>query len=67
MLTRHRSAREPRLSLHSRGRFDNLHEIRGLDPVRLLNRIHGHHDIPNDEFRYVLATTIVGPVRWIDE
>jgi uncharacterized protein (DUF2236 family) len=35
--------------------------------VRRLNRIHGHYDIPNDEFQYVLATTIVGPVRWIDE
>ena len=145
MLTRQRSARRPRLSLHSRGRFDNLDEIRGLDPVRdlnrivwltsrhefpwdytqgtgiaflrdygvpsiarlldrtrefeddgvkryddtllfaeeatvegidspraragvrRLNRIHGHYDIPDDEFRYVLATTIVGPVRWIDE
>ena len=33
--------------------------------VRRLNRIHGHYDIPNDEFQYVLATTIVGPVRWI--
>jgi hypothetical protein len=30
-----------------------------------LNRIHGHYRIPNDEFQYVLATTIVGPVRWI--
>jgi uncharacterized protein (DUF2236 family) len=30
-----------------------------------LNRIHGHYPIPNDEFQYVLATTIVGPVRWI--
>ena len=145
MLTRQRSARRPRLSLHSRGRFDNLDEIRGLDSVRdlnrivwltsrhefpwdytqgtgiaflrdygvpsiarlldrtrefeddgvkryddtllfaeeatvegidspraragvrRLNRIHGHYDIPDDEFRYVLATTIVGPVRWIDE
>jgi uncharacterized protein (DUF2236 family) len=35
--------------------------------IRRLNRIHGHYDIPNDEFRYVLATTIVGPVRWIEE
>jgi hypothetical protein len=33
--------------------------------IRRLNRIHGHYDIPNDEFQYVLATTIVGPVRWI--
>jgi uncharacterized protein (DUF2236 family) len=133
------------MTLHSRGRFENLREIRGLDPVRdmdrivwltsrhefpwdytqgtgiaflrdygvpsiarlldrtrqfegdgvkryddtllfaeeatvegiespraragvrRLNRIHGHYDIPNDEFQYVLATTIVGPVRWIDE
>jgi uncharacterized protein (DUF2236 family) len=35
--------------------------------IRRLNRIHGHYAIPNDEFRYVLATTIVGPVRWIEE
>lgn len=35
--------------------------------VRRLNRIHGHYDIPDDEFRYVLATTIVGPVRWIEQ
>ena len=33
--------------------------------VRRLNRIHGHYDIPDHEFAYVLATTIVGPVRWI--
>ena len=33
--------------------------------MRRLNRIHGHYDIPNDEFQYVLATTLVGPVRWI--
>jgi len=33
--------------------------------VDRLNRIHGHYKIPNDEFQYVLATTIVGPVRWI--
>lgn len=35
--------------------------------VRRLNRIHGHYDIPDDEFAYVLATTIVGPVRWIGQ
>lgn len=34
--------------------------------LRRLNRIHGHYDIPADEFAYVLATTIVGPVRWIE-
>lgn len=31
-----------------------------------LNRIHGHYAIPNHEFQYVLATTLVGPVRWIE-
>ncbi len=35
--------------------------------VRRLNQIHGHYAIPNDEFQYVLATTIVGPVRWIEQ
>lgn len=35
--------------------------------TRRLNQIHGHYDIPNDEFQYVLATTIVGPVRWIEQ
>jgi hypothetical protein len=39
----------------------------GRAAVRRLNRIHGHYDIPNDEFQYVLATTIVGPVRWISK
>ncbi|MGZ8744802.1 MAG: oxygenase MpaB family protein [Nocardioides sp.] len=35
--------------------------------VRRLNQIHGQYAIPNDEFQYVLATTIVGPVRWIEK
>jgi hypothetical protein len=38
---------------------------RGRATLRRLNRIHGHYDIPNDEYRFVLATTIVGPVEWI--
>src|SRR6478735_1303186 len=45
--------------------------IEGIDrprshaALRRLNRIHGHYDIAEDEFHYVLATTIVGPVEWI--
>jgi hypothetical protein len=35
--------------------------------VDRLNRIHGHYSIPNHEFQYVLATTLVGPVRWIEK
>ena len=46
---------------------EGLDSPRGRAAVRRLNRIHGHYNIPNDEFAYVLATTIVGPVRWIDE
>ena len=39
---------------------------RGHAAVRHLNGIHGHYGIPNHEFRYVLATTLVGPKRFID-
>ena len=46
--------------------------VEGVDSERShaavdrLNRIHGHYSIPNHEFQYVLATTLVGPVRWIE-
>ncbi len=46
---------------------EGLDSPRAHAAVRRLNRIHGHYDIPPDEFRYVLATTIVGPVRWIEQ
>lgn len=39
---------------------------RAHDTIRQLNRIHGHYGIPNHEFVYVLATTLVGPKRFID-
>ncbi|MEO5851549.1 MAG: oxygenase MpaB family protein [Nocardioides sp.] len=39
---------------------------RGHAALRRLNRIHGRYDIPAHEFHYVLATTIVGPVRFIE-
>ncbi len=45
--------------------LEGANSDRGRASVGRLNRIHGHYDIPNDEFQYVLATTIVGPVRWI--
>jgi hypothetical protein len=44
---------------------DGVDSERSHTAIRRLNRIHGHYDIPNDEFQYVLATTLVGPVRWI--
>jgi hypothetical protein len=45
--------------------LEGVDSERSRTAIRRLNRIHGHYDIPNDEFQYVLATTIVGPVRWI--
>jgi hypothetical protein len=38
----------------------------GRAAARQLNRIHGRYPIPNEDFLYVLATTVVGPKRWID-
>ncbi|MGH3372642.1 MAG: oxygenase MpaB family protein [Nocardioidaceae bacterium] len=45
---------------------DTLESERGRAAIRHLNRIHRRHDISDDEFVYVLATTIVGPKRFID-
>jgi len=45
---------------------DGVDSPRAKAAIDRLNRIHGHYDIPNHEFQYVLATTLVGPVRWIE-
>ena len=44
---------------------EGLDSERGHATLRRLNRIHRHYDIPDHELRFVLATTIVGPVEWI--
>jgi hypothetical protein len=44
---------------------EGIDSPRGRASLRRLNRIHGHYDIPEHEFHYVLATTVVGPVEWI--
>ncbi|MCF6378829.1 DUF2236 domain-containing protein [Nocardioides KLBMP 9356] len=46
--------------------LEGIDSPRSHAALRRLNRIHGHYDITNEELAYVLATTIVGPVRWID-
>lgn len=46
--------------------LDGIDSPRSHAALRRLNRIHGHYDIPDWEKAYVLATTIVGPVRWIE-
>ncbi|MFI8435381.1 oxygenase MpaB family protein [Streptomyces sp. NPDC079020] len=45
---------------------DGFDSARGRAAARHLNRIHGRYRIPNEDFLYVLATTVVGPKRWID-
>ncbi|RNL65454.1 DUF2236 domain-containing protein [Nocardioides marmoriginsengisoli] len=45
---------------------DGVDSERGHASIRRMNQIHGHYGIPNHEFRYVLATTLVGPVRFIE-
>jgi hypothetical protein len=39
----------------------------GRAAVRRLNQMHGSYEISNDDMRYVLATFIVVPVRWLDD
>jgi hypothetical protein len=46
---------------------DGVDSPRAKAAVDRLNAIHGHYAIPDHEFRYVLATTLVGPVRWIEK
>ncbi|MBQ0985600.1 DUF2236 domain-containing protein [Streptomyces sp. F63] len=45
---------------------DGLGSEHGRAAARHLNRIHGRYRIPNEDYLYVLATTVVGPKRWID-
>ncbi|NUS78311.1 MAG: DUF2236 domain-containing protein [Streptomyces sp.] len=45
---------------------EGTHSEHGRATARHLNRIHGRYRIPNEDYLYVLATTVVGPKRWID-
>jgi ER-bound oxygenase mpaB/B'/Rubber oxygenase, catalytic domain len=38
----------------------------GRTAIRRMNQMHRAHDISNDDLRYVLATFVVSPIRWID-
>lgn len=50
----------------------DLPGIHGLDSpqgkasIRRINQMHRMYDIPNDDMRYVLATFVVTPRRWVD-
>lgn len=39
----------------------------GRAGIRRVNQMHGAYDISNDDMRYVLATFVVTPVRWIQD
>lgn len=39
---------------------------RGREALRRMNRIHGHFDISNSDYLYVLSTFIYEPIRWME-
>ena len=39
----------------------------GRTAIRRMNQMHRSYDIWNDDLRYVLATFVVTPIRWIDD
>ncbi len=44
-----------------------LDSTRGRSAVRRINQMHAMYDISNDDLRYVLATFVVIPKRWMDD
>jgi hypothetical protein len=38
----------------------------GRTAIRRMNQMHRSYDIGNDDLRYVLATFVVTPIRWVD-
>jgi len=41
-------------------------EAEGRTAVRRMNQMHRAYDIADDDLRYVLATFVVSPIRWVD-
>jgi uncharacterized protein (DUF2236 family) len=39
----------------------------GRTAIRRMNQMHGAYEISNDDMRYVQATFVVMPIRWIDQ
>ncbi len=44
---------------------EGMESAKGRSAVRRMNQMHGSYDISNDDMRYVLATFVVIPQRWI--
>ncbi len=51
--------------LHEMTREGGMESAHGREALRRMNRIHGRYTIANDDFRYVLSTFVVVPVRWV--
>jgi hypothetical protein len=45
----------------------SLEAAHGRDALRRINQMHGAYQISNDDLRYVLATFVVMPDRWIEQ
>ena len=46
---------------------DGMESQDGRAAVRRMNQMHGSYDISNDDLRYVLATFVVVPHRWLQD
>ncbi|KQV75881.1 L-aspartate oxidase [Aeromicrobium sp. Root344] len=46
---------------------DGMESPDGRAAVRRMNQMHGSYDISNDDLRYVLATFVVVPHRWLQD
>ncbi len=44
---------------------EGMESAKGRSAIRRMNQMHGSYDISNDDMRYVLATFVVIPQRWI--
>ncbi|MGH3346504.1 MAG: oxygenase MpaB family protein [Nocardioides sp.] len=44
-----------------------LDSAEGRAALRRMNQMHAMYDIGNDDLRYVLATFVTVPIRWLDE
>lgn len=42
-------------------------EGKGREALRRMNQMHRSYDISNDDYRYVLSSFVVMPVRWIND
>ena len=47
--------------------IEGIDSTRGKAAIRRINQMHRMYDISNDDFRYVLATFVVVPRRWLAE